>query len=246
VNELKFDYYIRSEMPPRPETPAQLGSRFVHTLDALTRIDPAIFTNWEVMDYRARDSLPLSEARSHIAAIIEKNVYRNDLREPLPQYGYTAGALIITDDKSRRVGLRIKTGGTKKGETSLRTGEWSVLPDPAMVTYPIYKAALLAIGANWPPRWACAYAFRLDYQKEALVLGAALFPYSLFHITWIAYLSAPLAGELELPPEISTERTPDGGLLMSATKERLDPTDPEHLRRARILAETMMQRTGER
>jgi hypothetical protein len=46
------------------------------------------------------------------------------------------------------------------------------------------------------------------------------------------------------PGEIVTERTPDGGLLMTAVEERLDPTNPEHLRRARSLAETMMSRTG--
>ena len=33
---------------------------------------------------------------------------------------------------------------------------------------------------------------------------------------------------------------------MIATKERLDPTDPEHLRRARILAQTMIAHTGYR
>jgi hypothetical protein len=31
---------------------------------------------------------------------------------------------------------------------------------------------------------------------------------------------------------------------MTAVEERLDPTNPEHLRRARSLAETMMSRTG--
>jgi hypothetical protein len=32
---------------------------------------------------------------------------------------------------------------------------------------------------------------------------------------------------------------------MTATEERLDPSNPEHWRRARILAETMVSRTGE-
>jgi hypothetical protein len=32
-----------------------------------------------------------------------------------------------------------------------------------------------------------------------------------------------------LPQEIITERTPDGGLLMIAVEERLDPANPEHL-----------------
>jgi hypothetical protein len=246
MSGLAFGYFIRSEMPPCVESPDQLGARFVNTLDALTRVDPTIFANWEVMDYPARASSPLAEARERIGAIIEKNVDRNDLGESCPQYGYAAGALVIAGDKSRRVGFRIKTGGTNKGDTSLRTGEWNVFPDAAMVTYSIFKSALLAIGANWPPRWACAYAFRVDYDEEPLIAGSPLFPYSLFHITWIAYLSAPLAAGLHLPPEILTERTPDGGVLISATKERLDPTDPEHLRRARILAEAMIERTGQK
>ena len=84
----------------------------------------------------------------------------------------------------------------------------------------------------------------MHYDKTPLSLSAPLFPYSRFHIPWIAYLSAPLASGLQLPAEIATERTPDGGLLMTATKERLDQANPEHLRRARILAEIMIARAG--
>ena len=119
-----------------------------------------------------------------------------------------------------------------------------MLPDPAVVTYPVFKAALLAINAIWPPAWACAYAFRMDYDKVPLFPGAALFPYSRFHIPWLAYLSAPLAAGIELPPEIKSERSPDNGLLMIAADARLEPTAPEHLRRARILAQTMIARAG--
>ncbi len=70
------------------------------------------------------------------------------------------------------------------------------------------------------------------------------FPESVFHIPWLAHLSAPLAASLDLPPKILTERTPDGGLLTIAAEERLDPTNPEHLSRARILDDTMIARTG--
>ena len=72
MTELKFDYSIRSEMPPRQESPDQLGARFVSTLDALTHVEPTIFANWEVMDYPAMASSPLAEACEHIADIIEK------------------------------------------------------------------------------------------------------------------------------------------------------------------------------
>ncbi|HEX8828991.1 MAG TPA: hypothetical protein VF778_12855, partial [Xanthobacteraceae bacterium] len=105
-----------------------------------------------------------------------------------------------------------------------------------------FRAALLATNVSWPPVWACAYASKMDYEKSPLFPGAELFPFSAFHIPWLGYLSAPLAAGLELPAEILTERTPDGGLLMSATEERLDPTVPEHWRRARVIAEIMIAR----
>jgi hypothetical protein len=109
-----------------------------------------------------------------------------------------------------------------------------------MLTYRLFRAALLAINGIWSPPWSCAQAFRLDYDKVPLFTGAPLFPYSRFHIPWLAYLSAPLATKVALPAEILNERTPDGGLLMIATEDRLDPTNPEHVRRARILAETLI------
>ena len=66
----------------------------------------------------------------------------------------------------------------------------------------------------------------------------------IFHIPWIAYLSPELADGLKVTSEILSEHAPDGGLLMSVTTERFDPTNTEHLRCARILAETMIERTG--
>ena len=244
MNDITFEYSIRSDLPGHPEEPASLGAKFVDTLDALSRIDPTIFTSWEVMDMPARDSLPLAQARHRIGSIIEKNVTRDDFRRPEPYYGYSAVAFTGNVAKSRRVSLRIKAGGNRKGRTTLETGDWKVFPDPAIVTYPIFKAALLALNAIWLPPCACADAFRMDYDKAPLIPGTPLFPYSRFHIPWLAYLSAPLTDDLDLPADIPTERTPDGGLLMIAAEKRLDPTDPEHLRRARILGETMMARTG--
>ena len=44
--------------------------------------------------------------------------------------------------------------------------------------------------------------------------------------------------------EISTERMPDGGLLLKATEEPFNPTNPEHLRGALILAKAMMAWAG--
>jgi Immunity protein 52 len=246
MSNLNFSYGIRSDLPAHPESPASIGAKFVNTLDALSRIDPIVFSNWEVMDFSAIESLPLATARLRIAAIIDNNVSRDDFGQPEPDDGYSAGASAGHTLSPRRMSLRIDAGGTNAGETDLQAGEYDMFPDPAVVTYPVFKGALLATNAIWPPPWACAYAFRKDYDKGPLFTGAALFPYSVFHIPWLAYLSAPLGAGIELPQEIKTERTPDGGLLMIATEERLEPANPEHLRRARILAETMIARTGYR
>ena len=263
MTERAFTYSIRSELPAHPQDPAALGAKFLSTLDALSAIDP-IFTDWQIMKYGLIDvdvvdvdvdpavqvagwSLPLAIARPQIAAVIEKNVKRDDWREPQPDEGYTLGAYTDTRDDTRAMHLRIDAGGEKqKGDTHLELGGYESPSDLAVVTYPLYKAALLAINASWPPSWACAYAFESYYYDEPLSPGAPLFPYSTFHVTWIGYLSAPLAKGLELPPEILTERTGDGGVLITAVEERLDPANPEHLRRARILAETMVKHTGDK
>jgi hypothetical protein len=246
INRIAFDYSIHSELPLISETPASIGAKFVDTLDALTRIDPTVFTNWEVTDIPAMTSQPLAAARSRIAGIVESNVGRDDLREPDPDYGgYSAVAFSDNVPPSRRIHLRIQTGGKSERTTWLETCEWNVLPDPAIVTYPIFKDALLAINKIWPPLWASAYAFKVGYFERPLAPGAPLFPYSRFHIPWMGYLPASPTKRFVLPPpEIVTERTPDGGLLMIATEDRLDPTNPEHLRRARIIAETMIAGTG--
>jgi hypothetical protein len=256
MSERQFDYTIHSKLPGNPETPASLGAKFVGTLDALTNIDPSIFTNWEVMDFPAKDSAPLAAVRSQIGALIEKNVDRDQLGEAAPSYGYHAVAFTGNVSKSRHINLRINAGGKNSSGIWLETGYWRVAADPDIVTYRIFKSALLAISAFWPSPWANAYvrrvghvavpievgpdgvqAFRIDSPRQ--VPTDQSFPEG-FHIPWLAYLSAKLAAALKLAPEILTERTPDGGLLMTATTERINPDNPEHLRRARILAETMI------
>jgi Immunity protein 52 len=244
MNKVGFDYSIRSDLPGNPESPASVGAKFVETLDALSRVDPTGFINWEVVDLAARSAHPLAAARSRIANIITENVSRDESHEPEPDTGYRGVAFTAKVALPRQITLTILAGGTSKGDVHLETGDWNVLPDPAIVTYPIFRRALLAINEIWPPPWACADAFRMGYHEVPLYPGAPLFPYSRFHIPWIAYLSAPLAAELELPPEIQTERMPDGGLLMIVTEDRFDPTNPEHLRRARTIAETMIARSG--
>jgi hypothetical protein len=243
MNEF-FKYSIRSAPPVGAETSSTLGAKFLNSLDALNRIDSTIFTNWQIMDFPANAAIPLAAARPRIGAMVEANIARDDHDKPDPHYGYSCVAFTDNAAKSRNATLRIQAGGKDTGHIMLETGGYKVAPDPSILTYPFFRAALLAINATWSPPWSCAQAFRVDYCEVPLFPGAPLFPYSRFHIPWIAYLSAPLAAGVELPAEILSERAPNDGLMMTATKDRLDPTNPEHLRRARLLAETLIAQAG--
>lgn len=258
MKEPFYTYYIRAEWQGYVEAPDLVGAKFVKTLDALSSIDP-LLSNWHIIDAHALSLVPLAAARTRIARIIETNVPRDDFDKPDRVYGYHASARVSAARGSRNVSFEIHAGGKLVGDTMLTFGEHDVAPDLTIVTYALFKAALLAINSVWLPAWTCAQAFRSGAIQAPFELGVAqgfelkgvpqipidpTFRDSVFHIPWLAYLCAPLSAGLKVTPEILTERTSDGGLLMSAVGGRLDPTNPEHVRRARILAETMIACTG--
>jgi len=57
---------------------------------------------------------------------------------------------------------------------------------------------------------------------------------------WISYLSAERAASVVPPDIVRTERIPDGGLLMTATEERFDPANADHMRASLAMAEIMI------
>jgi hypothetical protein len=254
MNALAFHYSIRLPLAAPLVSRDWLGSKFLTTLDALTEIDANIFPDWEVGDLSAMKGYPLAVARSRIAEIIGHNLLPDEYGHTQPEDGYGAAAHTTIAARSHRMRLWIGMGDNTLW---LKTGDWKVFPDPAIVTFSLFKAALLTIHSIWPTHWACAQAFRSNtlevpsptgrgysLEKGPMIPADPTFPRSIFHIPWICYLSAPLASGVELPPEIQTERTSDAGLLMIATEERLDPDLPDHARRARILAETLIACTA--
>jgi hypothetical protein len=266
-----YDYSIRSQWRGRVDTPSAIGAKLLDTLDALSAVDP-FFSNWLIAEFPNPSSgdettdilnmkvIPLASARPRIAEIVENYVVRDDAYEPFPDDGYHAHATTNEFTGPRVAGVSVDAGGKYDGGAWLRTAGWHTgPPDLTVVTYPLFKGALLAMNAIWRAPWACAFAFRcgttsvpgveivpgLVATKIEGVMRVPLdptFPQSIFHIPWIAYLSAEHAAGVAPTRDILTERTPDGGLLVSATTDWLNPDNPEHVRRARIIAEAMIAR----
>lgn len=262
MTTIKYSYAVRGEwVGPADEKPTITGAKFLQTLDALSGNDPLfsgwqVYRNWEIAEDDQPRLLPLGTARNRITAIVESGISRDDFNEPTPGYGYVVGATVGARGP-RRVAFSAWTGNRT---FKLEFGEHDVASDLSIVTYPRFKGALLAMSALWDAQWAYAHAVRQDMVKVPVAFASGVpafriessppapldptFPKSIFHVPWIIYLSAQHAAGLKLTPDILTERTPDGGALMSATTDRLDPTNPEHVRRARILAETLIGCTG--
>jgi hypothetical protein len=244
MNENPFRFSIYYEVSRRGETPAVIGAKFLHTLDALSRIDPLLAT-WKVLDRPTLASLPLTDARSRIAAIVENFVALDYAGQPEPESGYSAIGVTDNAIPSRIVTFRVHGGGLARDEMMLDVGGILHPTDPLIVKYGLFRGALLATSAIWQPTWACVAATRNGgHSDEPIVPGAALFPSSVFRIPWMAYVSPARTVGFPLPVGINSERVPDGGLLFTVTEEPFNPTNPEHLRGARIVAEAMIAHAG--
>lgn len=172
TTEPYYEYSIHSKWHGHVESPAAIGAKLLNTLEALSRIDP-IFSNWGLADYPNPGSgdedtdglnigrIPLDAARQRIAQIIENYVVRDDAYEPYPDDGYRAIASTSELVGPRVAGLTVRAGGKYEGRTTFGFGlhMWKP-PDLTIVTYPLFKAALLAINTVWRAPWACAQAFR--------------------------------------------------------------------------------------
>ncbi len=240
MNKNPFRLSIYYELPRRGETPAEIGAKFLRTLDALSRIDPLLAT-WKVLDRPTLASLPLADARPRIAAIVENFVVLDKAGQPVPESGYAAIGQTDNAIPSRIVTLRVHGGGLNRDEMVLEVGGILHPTDPLVVKYSLFRGALLATSAIWQPTWACVAATRNGgHSDEPIVPGAPLFPSSVFRIPWMAYVSPARTVGFPLPVGINSERAPDGGLLFTVTQEPFNPTNPGHLQGARVLAETMI------
>ena len=103
-------------------------------------------------------------------------------------------------------------------------------PDPSVVSYRVFRPALLAILDVWNPAHAGAYSQQLieKYGGD-----------SYFSAAWIQYLCPWLAEKITPPSTVLAEHLPNGGLLMSATTETFDVDNAAHHKAAQDMAAAM-------
>jgi len=247
----KTQYGIRAMWWGLAERPDELGARFLETLDKLEPLSPAM-NNWLLVDFVDLVLRPLTEVRSGIADLVLKNVGRDDDDEVDPREGYWMSAEGAESKKGfktpRSVEVSIRSGSQWLNDAEICVGGIGRPADPALATYPIYRGALEILASTWPCPWVEAHAFRPNFpplKPATIPLTAAREldpPRETYYFPWMLYLSAPLAAGLEPPKDLLREATPGGGMILSAVQDRLDPDNPDHTRRARLLQTIIDQR----
>jgi hypothetical protein len=244
-------YSIVSAWPSTPETPEDIGLRFTQTLELFERVDPFLAKWWtaiyDAADYEPGPPLTIASLKADPANWLNKSVVRDDWGVPDPNQGYMFGALNGFPPGSlpsnQQFLFIVRTGSKWKGDSSFEFKPSNPLPQPTTITYPMFKGVLLAMISVWPAPWANAKC-SIWGEKPSTLPGEPSFPYSGYQMPWLSYLSAERAAPLGSLSDLITERTPDGGLLMSATTDKFDPTNLQHMRRSRQMAEIMIEHAG--
>jgi len=106
--------------------------------------------------------------------------------------------------------------------------DYGRIPDPSIVTYRIFRGAMLAVADCFGVERAYAYPTKLtDVWRRAQD------PNPRFPIAWISYVTPRLTHLVTPPATAIVERRPDGSLLMAATEETFDVDNPAHMSVAR-------------
>lgn len=225
------DYHIRASWEARAETPEALAARFLRMIDAFERIDP-VFNLWTCGVKRPKK---FETVRDRYAEEVAEGVSRDDWEEPTPVYGYWLGAFTRDTPDDRSFVVRCNAGATVDSpfpnSVIFETSSMDNLePDASVVSYRVFRSALLAITDAWDPVLVGGYSRRLIQMNER----ASRFP-----AAWIQYLCPWLAQKITPPASVLAENLPNGGLLMTATMETFDVHNSMHLAAAQDMAAAM-------
>jgi hypothetical protein len=219
----------------RPESASEIGQKTLQTLDALSAIDPH-FSQWCFAEFPSEireDSLPLSIVRSDVGKFVEG--WMDDADQEPESRGYLITAFNSNENPTVSpfsVSLQVHAGGGSKSVRYARLEtSYGEVPDPSIVSYPVFKSALTALIRAWNVSYARVFSHELANQWDDPPLK--------FDLNWMTYLSAPLAGQITAPRDIHIERTDGGGVILIASDQTFDAANPSHMAAARRIRDAL-------
>jgi hypothetical protein len=225
-------YSIYASWGPRAEPPESIAASYLACTDRLKQIHPA-YDNW-IFDFNGKPK-KFDALRGKLAEAVAVNVARAEDGDPTPIYGYWATVTnTMNKSHSRSISLHVKAGSWVNNEyfcnsAEIKTGN-RVVPDPAIIAYPAFKAALLALVESFDVTYCSAYPQQITNFWD---------PSNHLRIAWMSYVSPRFAPLITPPPIAIAERTAQGGLLMSATAETFRVDNPAHLAAARDILKAL-------
>jgi len=214
------EYKIHASWGPRVETPEAIAGRFLACTDRLKQIHPA-YDNWIfILNRKPRKYDALRET---LGAAVAANIDRAEDGTPTPIYGYWASVVNSRKSGPRSLSDIVTAGSGLSNSAKIQTG-YRVVPDPTIIAYPTFKAALLALAESFDVAYCSAYPQQIiDLWSEDIN----------FDIAWMNYLAPRFAPLVTPPPSAIVERTPGGALLMAAADTTFSMDNPAHLAVAR-------------
>ncbi len=221
-----LSYSVFTRWGPRQETPEDLAARWLKLIARLQAVNP-IFAHWYTWAEGNR-SVPFDTEIGPLAEKIAANVGTNEDGTPQPLHGYQLYAHNHTETKR---GPRNFEANMYAGKPSKWSCNWigintdyGVVPGPDVVTYEIFKGALLALAETFEASIGTAYPASLtDLWPKDRRRQPAL------RLAWITYVAPRFAPLITPPASAIVEHRPDGGLLMAATDETFVTTNPKHV-----------------
>jgi hypothetical protein len=169
-------FKIIGSWPSRATPPADIGAHMLRSLHALPSISP-LFQPWwfsdlslsleqleELVEHGKIDeaSFSLDAWRSKMTEMVKRGVSRDDFNRPEPVGGYTVAAHSLTESPKSAT-LMIRDGAIQGyGHSTLSFDTaYGMFPEPAIVSYSTFKAALVSLATIWRVDSARAYSNQL-------------------------------------------------------------------------------------
>jgi len=230
-----LSFVIDAYWGPRSEAPPEIATRVLRMTEALGALDP-LLASWWVADLVEQDYVPLVRVKPRLVQVVADRVYRDDFDEPEPSSGYRCDLRNVPHDRPDLLDVSVQAGVGRVPDrvsnvVTISTSR-RLAADPRLVAYPLVKGLFRVMIETFG-----ATAVSGSYYAQLVDPG---FSGRLFRPAWMVYLSARNAARITPTPDVLTERTADGGLLMSATERSFDLDDPEHIAAARAISDALL------